>query len=196
MNMNAYSPQIIVGACVILLVFMLVIAWAVKRQRDRKRTTELRGRFGPEYEVALVHYGSRRRAEAALEGRVRRVEQFSLRPLSVTEQKRFVTEWDAIQGRFIDHPRGAVTEADELINSILHVKGYPGGTFQQRAADMSVHHPQMVDAVRRGNEITVRAGRNEASTEELRTAMILYRSLFEELVESKTLEIPPQAQAA
>jgi hypothetical protein len=195
MNMNAYSPQIIVGACVIILVFMLAIAWAVKRQRDRKRTTELRGRFGPEYDAALVHYGSRRRSEAALAGRVRRVEQFNLRPLSVTERNRFLTEWDSIQGRFVDHPRGAVTEADELINRILQVKGYPGGTFQQRAADMSVHHPQMVDAHRRANAITVRAGRNEAPMEELRTAMILYRGVFEDLVQSKTLEMP-RAQAA
>jgi len=195
MNINAYSPQIIIGACVIVLVFMLAIAWAVKRQRDRRRTHELRSRFGPEYEAALAHYGSRRRAEAALAGRVRRVEQFNLRPLTVTERNRLMTEWDSIQARFVDHPRGAVTEADELINGILQLGGYPGGTFQQLSADMSVHYPRMVDAYRRANAITVRAGRNEASTEELRTAMILYRGLFEELVQTKTLEMP-RAQAA
>lgn len=190
MNINAYSPQIIIGACVVVLIFMLAIAWGVKRQRDRRRSIELRGRFGPEYDAAVVHYGSRRRAEAALEGRVRRVEQFQLRTLSATERNRFLTEWDAIQARFIEYPRGAVTEADELISRVLQVRGYPGGTFQQRAADMSVHHPRMVESYRRANDITARAGRNEASTEELRTAMILYRGLFEELVESKTLEMP------
>jgi hypothetical protein len=195
MNLNAYSPQIILGACVIILVFMLAIAWAVKRQRDRRLTQDLRDRFGPEYDAALVHYGSRRRAEAALAGRVRRVEQFHLRALSVTERNRFLTEWDSIQARFQDHPRGAVTEADELINSILQVKGYPGGTFQQRVADISVHHPRMVDAYRRANATTVRAGRNEAPVEELHNAMILYRGLFEELVQSRTLEMP-RAQAA
>lgn len=195
MNINAYSPQIIIGACVIVLLFMVVIAWGAKRQRDRRRTNELRARFGPEYDAALVHYGSRRRAEAALLGRVRRVEQFKIRPLSIAERNRLFTEWDGIQARFLDHPRGAVTEADELINSILQLRGYPGGTFQQRSADMSVHYPRLVDTYRRANEITARAGRNEAFTEELRSAMILYRGLFEELLETKTIAMP-QAKAA
>lgn len=195
MDINAYSPQIIIGACVVVLLLMVLIAWGVKRQRDRRRTNELRMRFGPEYDSALVHYDSRRRAEAALLGRLRRVEQFQIRPVSVTERMRFMTEWNAVQARFVDHPRGAVTEADELINAILQVRGYPGGTFQQRSADVSVQYPRLVDTYRRANSITVKAGRNEASTEELRTAMILYRALFEELVESKTIEMP-RAEAA
>lgn len=195
MNLSAYSPQIIIGACVVILVVMLLIAWGVHRQRSRRRTAELRSRFGPEYDDALRHYGSRSRAEAALEGRLKRVDQFEIRQLSATERARFMSEWDAVQARFVDHPRGAVTEADELINTILVARGYPSGTFEQRSADLSVHYPRMIDPYRRANAIVARAGKNEATTEELRTAMILYRALFEDLVQTKTIEMR-RAEAA
>jgi hypothetical protein len=195
MNINAYSPQIIIGACVVVLVVMLLIAWGVARQRGRRRTEELRRRFGAEYDYAVAYYKSRSRAEASLAARLHRVERYNLRPLTSNERNRFVAEWNAIQARFLDHPRGAVTEADELINSLLQARGYPGGQFQQRVDDLSVTHPRLTDAYRRANAITVRAGKNEATTEELRTAMILYRALFDELVQSKTIAMP-RAEAA
>jgi len=195
MNINAYSPQIIIGACVVVLVVMFLIAWGVHRQRSRRRTEVLRHRFGPEYDVAVAHYGSRSRAEAALEERLHRAEHFQIRVLTPTERARYMSEWDAIQARFVDHPRGAVTEADELISTILVARGYPGGTFEQRSSDISVHYPRLVDPFRRANSITARAGKNEATTEELRTAMILYRALFEELIQSKTIAMPRQEAA-
>jgi hypothetical protein len=195
MNLNAYSPQMIIGACAAVLIVMCLIAWGVHRRNSRRRTENLRARFGPEYDAALAHYGSRRRAEAALEARLNRVEHIEIRKLSATERARFMSEWDAVQGRFVDHPRGAVTEADELTNSILAAHGYPSGTFEQRSSDLSVHYPRMIDPYRRANAIVARAGKNEATTEELRTAMILYRALFEELVQSKTIEMR-RAEAA
>lgn len=196
MNFNAYSPQIITGACALVVILGIIIAWAVHRRRTQRRTAELRQRFGPEYDAALVRYGSRRRAEAALEERLRRAERFDIHPLTATERSRIMADWDTIQARFVDHPRGAVTEADELINSILQARGYTGGSFEQRADDLSVHSSRLVDPYRRANAITVLAGKNEASTEELRTAMILYRALFEELVQTRTIAMPPQANAA
>jgi hypothetical protein len=195
MNLNAYSPEIIIGACAVVLIVMLLIAWGVSRQRGRRRTEELRRRFGPEYDTALTHYGSRHRAEAALEARLHRMERFEVRQLSGTERARFLSEWDAIQARFVDHPRGAVTEADELINAVLVTRGYPGGTFEQRSSDLSVHYPRMIAPYRRANAIVAKAGKNEATTEELRTAMILYRALFEEMAQSKTVEMR-RAEAA
>jgi hypothetical protein len=195
MNLNAYSPQIIIGACAALLIVTCLVAWGVHRRRSRRRTEDLRTRFGPEYDAAVGHYGSRSRAEAALEARLKRVEHFEIRKLSATERARFMSEWDAVQGRFVDHPRGAVTEADELTNAILTAHGYPSGTFEQRSSDLSVHYPRMIDPYRRANAIVARAGKNEATTEELRTAMILYRALFEELVQSKTVEMR-RAEAA
>lgn len=195
MNFNPYSPQIIIGACVVVLLILLIIAWGVARHRSRRRTAELRQRFGPEYDFAVAQYGSRRRAEAELETRLRRVERYQLRPLTTTERARFLADWDIIQARFVDHPRGAVTEADEMINNLLIARGYQGGSFDRRAADFSVNYPRLLDAWRRANAITVRAARSEASTEELRTAMILYRALLEELVQTTTVVIP-RAEAA
>lgn len=196
MNINAYSPQIIAGACIIVLLVMLLIVWGITRQRNRRRTAELRARFGSEYDVALREYGSRSKAEAALEARLHHVGSLELRTLTTHERSRFLAEWDGIQARFVDHPRGAVTEADELINGLLQALGYPGARFQQRAADLSVHYPRLVDPYRRANGIVARAGRNEATTEELRTAMILYRALFEELLQAKTVPMTPRSRAA
>ena len=195
MNLNEYSPQIIIGACAVVLMVMVLIAWGVARQRNMRRTTSLLARFGPEYDAAVQEYGSRRKGEAALEARLRRVSGLTLRPLEETERRRFMAEWDGIQARFVDHPRGAVTEADELINSALSARGYTGGRFDQKAADLSVHHARLVDPYRRANAVVVRAGKNEASTEELRSAMLLYRALFEELLQSKTV-VMPQTRAA
>lgn len=195
MNINSYSPETIIGACVAVFVVILLLAWGVRLQRNRRRTEALRARFGPEYDAALAHYGSRRKAEAALEDRLRRAERYEIRPLSDTERDRFLSQWDTVQARFVDFPRGAVTEADELISTLLHVRGYPGTTFEQRCADLSVHYPHLIDPCRRANAITARAGRNEASTEELRTAMICYRSLLDELIDSRRIVVRP-AKAA
>jgi hypothetical protein len=190
MNLDAYSPQIIIGACVVVLIVMLAIVWSVVRQRNRRRTAELRTRFGPEYDVAVREYGSRRKAEAALEARLHRIEHIHLRSVTAPERTHFLREWDTVQSRFIDHPRSAVTEADELINNLMQVRGYPGGRFDQRIADISVHHARLADPYRRANAIAVRTASNETRTEELRTAMILYRALFEELLQTRTVVLP------
>ncbi|HKF50074.1 MAG TPA: hypothetical protein VKB38_22105 [Terracidiphilus sp.] len=195
MNFTAYSPQIVIGACIVVLVVILIIAWGVKRQRDRRRTAGLRRRFGTEYDYALSHNRSRRHAEAELANRLRRVEGYRVHALSPTERSRFMADWDAIQTRFVDHPRGAVTEAEEMVNDILQARGYVAGNTEKRAADLSVNHPGMVDTYRRANAINVRAAKNEASTEDLRTALILYRALFEELVGTTAISAP-RAEAA
>ena len=195
MDINAYSPQIILAACISAFAIMVVIVWAVSRRLSLSRTAALRERFGAEYDVALQEYRSRRKAEDALETRLRHVNALSLRPLDEKERRRSMAEWDAIQARFVDHPRGAVIEADELISSVLISRGYVGGRFDQRIAEISVHHARLVDPYRRANAIVAKAGKNEATTEELRSAMILYRALFEELLQTKTIMMP-RAQAA
>ncbi len=195
MNINAYSPQIIITACVVVLVVMLLLAWAIVRQQRSSRTAKLRRRFGLEYDFALAQYGSRSLAEAELEFRLHRVERYRLRSLSATERSRFLADWDAVQARFVDHPRTAVTEAEELINGLLAARGYIGNTFSQRAADLSVNHPSLMDPYRRAKTITLRAGKGEATTEELRSAMILYRSLFDELLQANVIPMT-HAEAA
>lgn len=190
MNFNFADPAMIVGACAIVLLIVIAIVFTALKRASRRRTEELRTRFGPEYDLALREYGSRRKAEARLLERINRVDQLRIRDLTLEENNRYLTEWDSIQNRFIDHPRGAVTEADEMINSLFATCGYPAGPFAQRASDLSVHHSRLVEPYRRANAITVRAGKNEATTEELRSAMILYRALFEEFMQATTVATP------
>lgn len=184
MNIDWADPIVLaaIGAAVLLVV--IAVAVAVARRSSQRRTAELRARFGPEYELALRQYGSRGKAEAALMDRVRRVGGLTLRSLTEAERDRFLAEWETLQARFIDHPRGAVTEADEMLHQIWQARGYAGGDFERRAADLSVNHSSLVEPYRRANAIVVKAGKNEATTEELRSAMILYRALFEEMMQT------------
>ena len=110
-----------------------------------------------------------------------------IRNLDPMERERYLREWQEVQARFVDYPKGAVTEADELVCSLMRTRGYPVADFDQRAADISVDHPQVVENYRSAHTIALRLGRGEASTEELRTAMIHYRSLFDELVQVQTV---------
>lgn len=149
----------------------------------KRRTEKLRTQFGgAEYDRALVKGGSRRKAEAGLADRAERVDALHIRPLSPGDRTRFAELWLRIQGRFVDGPGGAVTEADQLLRDVMSTRGYPVAEFDQRAADVSVDHPLVIDNYRKAHEIALRQTRGQASTEELRQAMIHYRSLFEDLV--------------
>jgi hypothetical protein len=187
MNFNSIDPAVLAVLGAVALIIVLAIVWVAVRQRNRRRSAELRDRFGTEYDLALREYGSRGKTEAALLDRMRRVNGMAVRPLSEAERERFLAEWDSIQARFIDHPRGAVTEADEMVNALLQARGYEGGAFDRRAADLSVHHSKLVEPYRRANAVVTRADRNEATTEELRSAMILYRALLEELLQGPSV---------
>ena len=176
------NPTLIIIAVVTTLVITVLLVWLYLRKR-RSTRAELRKRFGPEYEQAVQTHGSARLAEAKLADRETRVERLNIRDLDSTERERFVAQWQAVQSRFVDYPKGAVTEADELVSSLMQTRGYPVADFDQRAADISVDHPLVVNNYRSAHVIALRLGRNEASTEDLRTAMIHYRSLFEDLVQ-------------
>jgi hypothetical protein len=178
------NPKLIVLA-VLVVVVLVAITWLYRRRR-RAATAGLRQRFGPEYERAVQKHGSERKAESKLVDRAKRVEKLKLRDLGPAEQEHFSSEWHAVQSRFVDYPKGAVTQADELVSSLMKARGYPVGDFDQRAADISVDHPHVVENYRSAHGIALRLGRGEASTEDLRTAMLHYRSLFEELVQGAT----------
>jgi hypothetical protein len=179
------NPILIVLAVVVTLVFTVLLVWLYLRKR-RTTSAGLRQRFGPEYERAVQTHGSERRAEAKLVDREKRVEKLNIRDLDPTERERFMGQWQSVQSRFVDYPKGAVTEADELVSSLMQMRGYPVADFDQRAADISVDHPLVVDHYRSAREIALRLRKGEASTEDLRTAMIHYRSLFEELAQVQT----------
>jgi hypothetical protein len=178
------SPTIVIGAVVVLVLIVAAIALA---SYERKRKTErLRARFGPEYDLVLRDEGTRTAAEAALLARTKRLHSVTIRELTAPERARFIEQWENVQSRFVDQPRAATTEADELVNSLLQARGYPVALFEQRAADISVHHSLLVGPYRSAHEVTLRAARNEATTEELRTAIIHYRALFDELLQITT----------
>ena len=192
-NIDFSSSAVIIGLAVVVALVAVVIVVAVEMKK--KRTARLREQFGPEYDVAVAQASSRKQAEEALHARVKRMHDLKIRDLTVAEQDRYVSEWSTVQSRFIDHPRGAVTEADELVNSLLVTRGYPTGGFEQRAADISVHHSTLVGPYRLANSITVRAGRNEATTEEMRSAMIQYRTLFDALLGTTAATTVPQTNS-
>ena len=178
------DPKLIALAVAGILV-VAVLVWLYVRGR-RTTTAGLRRRFGPEYDRAVQEHGSERRAETQLGSREKRVEKLKIRDLDPTERERFSAQWHALQSRFVDDPKGVVTEADTLVSSLMQTRGYPVADFNQRAADVSVDHPQVVANYRSAHEVALRLEKGEANTEDLRTAMIHYRSLFEELVHVPT----------
>src|SRR5580693_9160834 len=181
MNPHLLDPMFIMLAGVVVLV-IAVLAWLYVQKR-KSTTAGLRQKFGPEYERAVQKHGSERKAEAKLADRQDRVEKLNIRDLDPMEHERFLKRWESVQSRFVDSPRGAVTEADDLLSSLMKARGYPVSDFDQRAANVSVDHPRVVENYRCAHEIGLRAGKEGATTEDLRTAMIHYRSLFEELVQ-------------
>jgi hypothetical protein len=181
MNLNLTDAKLIVAAAVVILA-IAVLAWLYVR-KQRSTTAGLREKFGPEYERAVQKHGSERKAEAQLADREKRVEKLNIRDLDPTEHERFSKRWESVQSRFVDSPKGAVTEADDLVSSLMKTRGYPVSDFDQRAADISVVHPRVVENYRSAHEIALRVGKDAATTEDLRTAMIHYRSLFEELMQ-------------
>ena len=184
MNLNLMDPKLIVLAVAVVLI-IAALAWLYVRKR-RSTRAGLRKRFGPEYDRAVREHGSERKAEAKLTDREKRVEKLNIRDLNPMERERFSEQWKSVQSRFVDSPKGAVTEADDLVSSLMKTRGYPVSDFDQRAADISVDHPRVVENYRSAREIALRVGKDAANTEDLRTAMIHYRSLFEELVQIPT----------
>ncbi len=184
MNLTLMHPNMILVAVVVALIIAAAVVVYVRRRKDT--SAGLRVRYGTEYERAVQQHGSERKAEAKLVDREARVEKFKIRELDPTERERYQSQWVTVQSRFVDYPKGAVTEADELVCSLMQARGYPVADFEQRAADISVDHPRVVENYRSAHNIALRLGRGEASTEELRSAMIQYRSLFDDLAQVQT----------
>jgi FtsZ-interacting cell division protein ZipA len=173
--------KLIVVVIAVVVVAVLLVALFYMR---RRRSMNLRERFGPEYERTVRERGASR-AETELEQRVKRVERLRLQPLSQSARRGYLDRWMEIQRRFVDDPKGAVFSADELINEVMNAEGYPMSDFDQRAADISVDHPLLVSNYRVAHDITMRERGGAATTEELRKAIVHYRFLFEQLIESE-----------
>jgi hypothetical protein len=178
------------GQLVVLIVVLVAVAAGAIIFFMRNRSGRLRSRFGPEYERAVDETGSRLKAEARLEKLEKRVEKYSLRPLSIAERDRFQQSWRSIQSTFVDDPSSAFAEADQLLMQVMSARGYPMGDFANRAEEISVDHASVVQNYRAGHDVALRHRQGGATTEELRQGMIHYRVLFDELTGS-TATVPP-----
>ncbi len=176
------------STAIILVLAIAVIALLAFILLQRAKTQKLRSKFGPEYDRVVDREGNTRRAEAVLDSRQRRIEKFEIRRLSHEECKRFADQWRMVQEHFVDDPRRSVADADQLVNDALQSRGYPMAEFEQRAADMSVDHPRVVEDYRTAHEIAIREKRGQASTEDLRRAMQHYRNLFEHVLDTKVAQ--------
>ncbi|HEY4968448.1 MAG TPA: hypothetical protein VII35_00990 [Steroidobacteraceae bacterium] len=178
MNTTIPTNWIILFGILAVILLAVAVGFISQRQQQSKR---LRQRFGAEYDRAVAELG-RTKAEAELKAREKRVEKLTIIPLAPADAARFTQAWNALQGRFIDNPKGVVVEADHLVRELMLKRGYPMGDFERRAADISVDHPAVVENYRAAQVIAVRDERGEADTEELRKAVVHYRTLFDELL--------------
>ncbi len=160
---------------------VVIIAGALWSYMQRRRSTDLHRRFGPEYDRE-VHTRGRREAERELERREKRVQALDIRPLSREDREAFASEWKSVQTRFVDDPGGAIRDADRLVGEVMRERGYPVADFNQRTADISVDHPRVVEHYRSAHDIALAQADGKASTEDLRQAMVHYRALFEDLL--------------
>jgi hypothetical protein len=171
----------IVVAVLVTIAILAVAAWMIVKRRQSER---LRAQFGPEYARELERMRDRRRVEEKLEDRRERVEHLHIRPLTSRDRAHFVESWRMVQAQFVDNPGAAIAEADRLLADVMSTRGYPAASadFEQRAADISVDHPIVVENYRTAHNIATLHSHGRATTEELRQATIHYRSVFEELI--------------
>jgi hypothetical protein len=187
MDMFGTQDWELLGSIVIIALLALV-AFFVWRRNESQGLVD---RFGPEYNRAVDDLGSRSKAEAELRARQKRVAKLDIVPLSPAEAERFTREWLAIQGRFVDNPKGVLADADRLVRELMQKRGYPMGDFERRAADISVDHPGVVEHYRAAQAITTLERAGDADTEALRKAVVHYRALFDDLLEVRPDERAP-----
>ncbi|MGW3625425.1 hypothetical protein [Streptomyces sp. NPDC000880] len=168
---------------VIIVAVVVVLAVVALALRTMTRRRHLRERFGPEYERTVEAKDSRGAADRDLRAREERHEALEIRPLPSTVRDRYARDWTSVQEHFVDSPDQAVGEADRLVTTLMSERGYPTESYEQQKRDLSVEHSRTLEHYRIAHEINERAGGRDTSTEELRSAMVHYRALFEELLE-------------
>lgn len=176
------STTEIVVLAVVVVVVLAVAAALVLWSRRRKRTEELRGTFGPEYDRTVEGTGRRRKAERELAGRKQRHDALRIRPLSSASRQRYLTAWDGVQTRFVDSPVLALSEADALLTQLLAERGFPTDDVRTQEEMLSVEHADVLDGFRAGHAIEQQNTTGSSDTEQVRQGMLHFRRVFEELV--------------
>lgn len=179
-------------AILLLVLIVVVIAVGAVIFLQRRRSAALQRKFGSEYQRAVGQFGDERKAEAQLAAREKRVRSPNIRAITPEEQTRFADSWEKAQTCFVDEPSQAAADADVLVKELMQTRGYPMGDFEQRAADISVDHPEVVSNYRAAREIALRNNAGKATAEDIRQAMVHYWSLFEELLEKAEPTIQTQ----
>jgi hypothetical protein len=177
------TAYIVIAA--VLIAVVIAVAIVAPMIIRRKRSERLHDHFGTEYDRTVATMGDVKKAHTELEGRKSHVESLDIHPLSATERERYLADWSRVQSKFVDEPGQAIVDADRLIMEVMHLRAYPISDFEQRAADVSVSYPALVSNYRAAREIALKNEQYQANTEDLRQAMIYYRSLFEELLETE-----------
>jgi hypothetical protein len=180
------TTYIIITVILVLVILAAILGLVFAR---RRRSERLHDQFGPEYDHTVQTLGDEKKAQTELEGRRKHVEALDIHPLSVSERRSYLADWTAVQSKFVDDPGQAIVAADRLIMEVMQVRAYPVSDFEQRAADISVTYPALVSNYRAAREIAIKNEQHQADTEELRQAMVYYRSLFEELLETEAGEV-------
>ena len=170
------------GAIVAVIVVIVIILAVAIFAASASRRSRLKKRFGPEYERLVSDQQSQRKAEAELAGRERRVRSLDIRPLTSAARTEYVAQWATIQERFVDHPASAVSQAQQLVTAVLQDRGYPTEGYEQILADLSVEHARNLEHYRAAHALSESSANGSASTEDMRQAMIHYRTLFEDLL--------------
>jgi FtsZ-interacting cell division protein ZipA len=180
--MDTTTYTITITLLVLALVIVGVILAAIFTRRNRQ-SKALHERFGTEYDRTVQALGNEKKAQAELQERQKYVQALDIRSLSISQRDRYQTDWAQVQSQFVDEPGQAIVDADRLIMEVMQLRNYPVSDFEQRAADISVNYPDLVSNYRLARVIALKNEQQTADTEELRQAMIYYRSLFEELLE-------------
>ena len=179
------STWVWIVIAVAAVIVVLGIVWSALRT---KRTRGLQDTFGQEYDRTVDEAGGRRAAERELRDRQKQHDELDIKPLSPEARERYARRWQSTQSRFVDDPRGAVAEADQLVQEVMKERGYPSKDFDRRVADISVEHPDLVEKYRTADGIARASEHGEASTEDMRHSVRHYRALFAELLETDEVE--------
>lgn len=177
------SATYIIIAVVLIVVVMGLIMGPIFSRNQRSK--QFKDHYGSEYDHTVQAVGDEKKAQAELDKRQKHVDELNIRPLSSKERERYTADWLSVQSKFVDEPGQAIVEADRLIMEVMQVRNYPLSDFEQRVADVSVSYPGLADNYRAAREIALKNEQRQADTEELRRAMIYYRSLFDQLLENE-----------
>jgi hypothetical protein len=185
---------ILIAAAIVVIAAVAIIV--TRSANSRKRTERLKERFGPEYERTVGEAGEQSAAEDELAARERKRDKLDIVPLSPGAREKYADSWRTVQTAFVDNPSSAVGDADRLVTQVMRDRGYPIDDFDQRAADISVDHPKVVENYRTAHSIYLLQEEGDVGTEDQREAFVHYRALFEKLLETdKDKDKPKEARA-